>query len=106
MYIRRTTIKSRDSGEPYFTYRLVESVRTAAGVRQHTLLNLGRQFPVPRAQWGALVQRIEALLGGQIDLLAEGLDPAWEELAEASAARLIHRRGTTPSPGESPPASD
>jgi hypothetical protein len=39
MFIRRTTIKSRESGEPYYTYRLVESVRVAAGVRQHTLLN-------------------------------------------------------------------
>ena len=64
MFIRRTTIKSRESGEPYSTYRLVESVRVAAGVRQHTLLNLGRNFEVPRAQWAPLAQRIEALLGG------------------------------------------
>ena len=41
MYIRRTTIKSRRTGEPYYTYRLVESLRTADGVRQCTLLNLG-----------------------------------------------------------------
>ena len=74
MFIRRTTIKSRESGEPYYTYRLVESVRTGAGVRQHTVLNLGRNFEVPRAQWAPLSQRIEALLGGQLDLLADGLD--------------------------------
>ncbi len=49
MFIRRTTIKSRASGEPYYTYRLVESVRSGAGVRQHTALNLGRNFAVPRA---------------------------------------------------------
>ena len=48
MFIRRTTIKSRESGEPYYTYRLVESVRSGAGVRQHTVLNLGRNFEVPR----------------------------------------------------------
>ena len=64
MFIRRTTIKTRESGEPYYTYRLVESVRTGASVRQHTVLNLGRQFEVPRAQWGPLAQRVEALLGG------------------------------------------
>ena len=66
MYIRRTTIKSRESGEPYYTYRLVESVRTGAGVHQHTVLNLGRKFEVPRPQWAPLAQRIEALLGGQL----------------------------------------
>ena len=42
MYIRRTTIKSRQTGEPYYTYRLVESIREDGRVRQHTLLNLGR----------------------------------------------------------------
>ena len=67
MFIPRTTIKSRESGEPYYTYRLVESVRVAAGVRQHTLLNLGRNFEVPRAQWAPLAQRVEALLGGQLE---------------------------------------
>lgn len=40
MFIRRTTIKSRALGESYYSCRLVESVRAAAGVRQHTLLNL------------------------------------------------------------------
>jgi hypothetical protein len=59
MYIRRTTIKSRASGEPYYTYRLVESVRSGAGVHQHTVLNLGRKFEVPRPQWAPLAQRIE-----------------------------------------------
>jgi hypothetical protein len=41
MFIRRTAIKSRETGEPYYTYRLVESVRTSTSVRQHTVLNLG-----------------------------------------------------------------
>ena len=94
MFIRRTTIKSRESGEPYYTYRLVESVRTAAGVRQHTVLNLGRNFEVPRAQWAPLSQRIEALLGGQLDLIADGLDAQWEAMAQQYAARIVSRRGT------------
>lgn len=106
MFIRRTTIKSRESGERYYTYRLVESVRTADSVRQVTVLNLGRQFAVPRAQWGALAQRIEALLGGQLDLMADGLDPVWEALAEEYAARIVRRRGARPPPGESAPAND
>jgi transposase len=93
MFIRRTTIKSRETGEPYFSYRLVESVRTPSGVRQHTLLNLGRHFEVPRPQWGALAERIEALLQGQLDVLADGLEAQSEALAEQIAARLVSRRG-------------
>ena len=50
MYIRRTAIKSRRTGEPYDTYRLVESVRLEGSVRQRTLLNRGRHFDVPREQ--------------------------------------------------------
>ena len=94
MFILRTTIKSRASGEPYYTYRLVESVRTGAGVHQHTVLNLGRNFAVPRAQWAPLAQRVEALLGGQLDLLADGLDAQWEAMAQQYAARIVSRRGT------------
>ena len=93
MFIRRTTIKSRETGEPYYTYRLVESVRTAKGVRQHTVLNLGRHFEVPRPQWGPLAQRIEALLGGQLDLIVDGLDPCWEAMAQQYAARILSRQG-------------
>lgn len=94
MYIRRTTIKSRQTGEPYYTYRLVESIREGARVRQRTLLNLGRHFEVPREQWGALVQRIEHLLGGQQDLMPAYLDARWEEAAQRYAAQLIRTRAS------------
>lgn len=92
VFLRRTAIKSRETGEPYYTYRLVESVRTGETVRQATVLNLGRRFEVPRPQWGPLAQRIEALLAGQLDLVGEGLDPAWEALARQYAARIVSRR--------------
>jgi transposase len=102
MFIRRTTIKSRESGEPYYTYRLVASVRVAAGVRQHTVLNLGRNFEVPRPQWGPLAQRIEALLGGQLDLIADGLDAQWEAMAQQYAARIVSRHGTVAPAADAP----
>jgi transposase len=94
MYIRRTMIKSRQTGEPYYTYRLVESVREGKQVRQRTLLNLGRHFEVPREQWGALVQRIEHLVGGQQDLMPAYLDTQWEEAAQRYAAQLIRSRAS------------
>jgi len=92
MFIRRTTIKSRRTGAPYYSYRLVESIREGARVRQRTLLSLGRHFEVPRAQWPALVQRIEALLSGQGQLFATQLDARWEQSAQHYAAQVIRAR--------------
>jgi transposase len=92
MYIRRTTIKSRRTGEPYYTYRLVESVRLEGGVRQRTLLNLGRHFDVPRKQWGLLAQRIEQLLSQQNTLLAIELDPQLEAAAQRYAASVVRAK--------------
>ena len=94
MYIRRTTIKSRKSGEPYFTYRLVESVRTEKGVRQRTVLNLGRHFSLGRESWPDLVQRIEAILSGQKNLFQLSKDI--EIAAQHYAASIIQSRSDSP----------
>ncbi len=88
MYIRRTTIKSRQNGEPYYTYRLVESLRTEQGVRQRTLANLGRHFEVPREQWAPLAQRIEQVVSGQGDFVPVDLDPQWEDAAQRYRVRF------------------
>ena len=92
MYIRRTTIKSRGTGEPYYTYRLVESVRSDGRVRQRTLVNLGRHFEVPRPQWPALAQRIEQLVNGQGDWLVVDLDRQWEEAAQRYSALVVRAK--------------
>jgi len=105
MYIRRTSIKSRRTGEPYYTYRLVESVRSEHGVRQLTLLNLGRHFDVPRDQWVPLTQRIEQIIRGQGALLAMGLDAQWEDAAQRYGAMLIRARARGEQ-GQSPAAPD
>lgn len=90
MYIRRTTIKSRKNGEPYFTYRLVESVRTEKGVRQRTVLNLGRHFSLDRESWPDLVNRIDAILSGQTNLFQ--LPKDIETAAQRYAASIIESR--------------
>jgi len=92
MYIRRTTIKSRAVGEPYTSHRLVESIRTDNGVRQRTIINLGRHFEVPREQWPALAQRIEHIISGQRDLVPPDLDPQWEAMAQRYSAGVIRAR--------------
>ena len=102
MYIRRTSIKSRQSGEPYYTYRLVESFRSDGKVRQKTLINLGRHFAVPREQWGHLSQRIEQILHGQPGLFGNELDPQWESDAQHYAASILNTRSKSESPSLSP----
>jgi len=87
MYIRRTSIKSRKDGSHYYSYRLVESKRTERGVRQHTLLNLGADFALPREQWTELTRRIEGILGGQRSMF--DIDRNVEQLAESCASRII-----------------
>jgi hypothetical protein len=88
MSIRRTSIKSRRTGEPYYTYRLVESVRVEGQVRQRTLLNLGRHFDVPREQWAPLARRIEQLTHRQRDMVPVELEAQWETTAQRYSARV------------------
>ena len=83
MFIRRTTIKSRKTGKPYYAYRLVESVRTEKGVRQNTLLNLGTHFSYPREKWSEMAKRINDIIYGQRALieLPQDLETACQHYA-------------------------
>ena len=87
MYIRRTSIKSRKDGRQYYTYRLVQSERTANGVSQRTLINLGVDFALPRHQWPELASRIQAILNGQQHLFE--ITEEIETLAQNYAAQII-----------------
>jgi hypothetical protein len=87
MYIRRTSIKSRKDGSQYYTYRLVESRRTENGVRQHTVLNLGVDFSLPREQWPDLTNRIEDILSGQKSFF--DISSNIEQLAQNCASKII-----------------
>ena len=97
MFIRRTVTRRLASGEAYHSYRLVESRREGARVRQATLLNLGSHFDLPEAQWGVLCVRLEQLLGQQAVLLSPDLPQAVESLAQALVARLV-AGAPTPAP--------
>jgi len=87
MYIRRTTIKSRKDGRQYYTYRLVQSERTAKGVSQRTLINLGTGFSLPRDQWPELSSRIQEIISGQQNFFK--ISEKIEELAQNYAAQII-----------------
>jgi transposase len=65
MFIRKVPHKNKKNRREYFTYKLVESVRTERGPRQRDVLNLGVRFDLPRQQWKELANCIEGTLTGQ-----------------------------------------
>lgn len=101
MFIRRTITNSRKTDQAYYTYRLVEGVRTGSVVKQTTLLNLGSHFDVAQADWPALAGRIDALLRGQEALQLEALPESVEAMAQRCAAQLIALRAIE-KPGAAP----
>ena len=94
MYIRCTTIKTSQAGEPYKSFRLVETERVNGKVKQRTLINLGRYFEVPQAQWQSLSSRIDQLLTGQSSLLSIELEADLEALAQRYTAQILASRST------------
>ena len=107
MFIRRTTIKSRsNNAEPYYTHRLVESERVNGRMKQRIVLNLGRHFEIPKADWRALASRIEQLLGAQDALLALELPTQLEALAQRLGAQILASRGEETSSPDAPVSVD
>jgi transposase len=68
MFIRKVAHQNKKNRKAYYTYKLVESVRTARGPRQHDVLNLGVDFKLPRKQWKELANCIETIITGQRQL--------------------------------------
>lgn len=67
MFIRQTKTKNAKTGEIYLKHTLVESVRTASGPRQRTVMQLGR-LTIPRRSWPALAAELERRIAGQGEL--------------------------------------
>ena len=90
VFIRRTQTRRTQDGKPYFSHRLVHSERVGNSVRQRTLLNLGRHFDTPQAQWPQLCARIDDILTGQTPLVAD-CPHAVEHEAQRIAGQLVVR---------------
>ena len=90
MFIRRTKTRTTDSGEQYYSHRLVDTYRVGDHVHQRTLLNLGSHFSVAPDQWKPLAQRIEQIVVGQLEVLLP-VAPEIEREAQAIAALLLHK---------------
>ncbi len=95
MFIRRTQTRRSEDGKHYFAHRLVRSERVGNTVRQRTLLNLGRHFNIPQAQWPPLCARIDDLLTGQASWGGADCPRAVEHEAQRIASQLLVRGAQT-----------
>ena len=89
MYILKTKTKFTPDGDGSFTYRIVESFRVGAQVKQRILLNLGKDFAIEQRHWPLLTARIDQLLQGSAPRQAEVFDLADDlgQLLETAAQR-------------------
>jgi hypothetical protein len=99
MFIRRTQTRNRATGEPYCTYRLVQTARVGKAIKQSTVLNLGSHFDLPQTDWPALVQRIDELVHGQRSMSETTLPERVQVFAQRFAAQIIGRAPSVPSLG-------
>lgn len=88
MFIRKTRKKDPASKKPYFTYQLVESIRTERGPRQRILLNLGSQLDLEKEELKLLANRIEEIASGHHTLFP--YSKKIESLAKTYADRLVN----------------
>ena len=95
MFIRQTRTNNKVTGEGYFTYRLVRSERVGGKVRQVTVLNLGRHFPLKQDDWPLLCSRIEQLLRPQEALFTLPCSESIERAAQRYFGQLIERASNT-----------
>ena len=90
MFIRQTRTGNKATGESYVTYRLVRTERIGGKVRQITVLNLGRHFPIKQEDWPILCSRLDQLLNPQAVILPLECSESIERTADwpANLARL------------------
>ena len=69
MFIRKVPHKNRKNRKEYYTYKLVDSIRTERGPRQRDILNMGVDFDLPKEQWKDLANCVEEILTGQKHLI-------------------------------------
>ena len=92
MFIRKVPHKNKKTRKEYYTYKLVDSIRTERGPRQRTILNLGADFSLPKEQWKDLANCIEEIITGQQSLIA--YPKALRTLARRYAKRIISQEAS------------
>ena len=98
MFIRRVPHKNRKNRKEYYTYKLVESIRTERGPRQRDILNLGVGFDLPKEKWKDLANCIEGIITGQRPLI--DYSKAIKALASRYARKIIRQQASVVSEKE------
>tara|TARA_B100000959_G_C14951959_1_gene612246 strand:+ start:199 stop:2019 length:1821 start_codon:yes stop_codon:yes gene_type:complete len=101
MFIRKKQKKDTATGKSYFSFQLVESIRTERGPRQRILLNLG-QLDLQEEEYKLLADRIEEIVTKQGRLFE--CPKKIESLAQSYASQLINNL-SKPSTNEKPTAT-
>lgn len=92
MFIRKVSQSNKKNNQKYYTYKLVESVRTERGPRQRDILNLGTDFNLPKEKWNDLANRVEEIITGQSTLLV--YPEEIETFAQKYAKKIIRNQAT------------
>lgn len=95
MFIRKTKKTDPKTRKNYFVYQLVESTRTPRGPRQHILLSLGSELPLPEHEYKTLANRIEEIVLGHKSLFS--FPEHIERLAQRYALQVVRRLSKTES---------
>ena len=98
MFIRRVGHKDSKNRKEYYTYKLVESIRTERGPRQRDVLNLGVHFNLPKEQWKDLSNCIEEIITGQKSLI--DYPKEIKTLARRYARKIIREQASVIDAGE------
>lgn len=92
MFIRKTRKLDPATKKAYFTFQLIESIRTERGPRQRILLNLGSHLDLNQEDLKLLANRIEEVLQGVNSLIV--YPEAIECHAQQYASKLVKRLST------------
>ena len=101
MFIRRVPHKNRKYRKEYYTYKLVDSIRTERGPRQRDILNLGVGFDLSKEHWKDLANCIEEIVTGQKPLI--DYPKEIRSLARRYARKIIRQQACIIAEGEDIP---
>jgi hypothetical protein len=90
MFIRKTLKIDPKTSKEYFSYQLVESIRTERGPRQNILLTIGNDFDLSAEERKALANRINEIVSGINPLFA--YPSHIESLAQSFSKQLIQKQ--------------
>lgn len=90
MFIRKTRKKDKKTKKDYYSYQLIESVRTERGPRQHILLHLGSDLDLTKEECSQLANCIKDITTGTQRLFP--YPKKIEALAEGFARQVIRKQ--------------